>query len=46
MNREVKTIFLREIDGFFLALRVCDLDSKRGGMRYNVKVGFDFRLSE
>ena len=46
MNREVKTIFLREIDSFFLALRVCDLDSKRRGVGYTVKIGFDFRLSE
>ena len=31
IHQQVKTIFLREIDEFFLALRVCDLDSKRGG---------------
>ena len=31
MNPEVKTIFLRMIGGFFLALCVCYLDSKRGG---------------
>ena len=31
IHQQVKTIFLRKIDNSFLALRVCDLDSKRGG---------------
>ena len=46
INREVKTIFLSEIDGFFLALCVCDLDSKRGMVRKKFKVRFELRLSE
>ena len=45
-NREAKTALLREILGFFLALRVFDLDSKRVGMRYKSKVRFELRLSE
>ena len=46
INREGKTIFLREIDGFFLALRVCDLDSKKGVVRNKFKLRFELRLSE
>ena len=46
INREAKTIFLRDIDGFFLALREFDLDSKRVGMRKNFKVRFELRLSD
>ena len=41
-----QTALLREIFGFFLALRVFDLDSKRVGMRYKSKVRFELRLSE
>ena len=46
INREAKTIFLREIDGFFLALREFDLDSKRLGMKKKFKVRFELRLSD
>ena len=46
IHQQVKTIFLREIDGFFLALCVCYLDSKRGGSGKSLKSDFELRLSE
>ena len=46
MNREATTTFLREVDGFFLALCAFNLDSKRVGIRKNFKVRFELRLSD
>ena len=40
MNREVKTVSLKEMNGFFLALFVCYLDSKRREVRKKFKVRF------